>query len=284
MNNPGLSGAGVAIFSCSPDLLLDAGLHLGIATNNIAELAALFICFSALLNMFRRHTFARAIIFCDSKYAIAMVSSSKIPRVNGPLVNLVRHLHADALSRFMVELHWVKGHSIIGGNARVDALAKHFASPSPSVTFDVSLLPLFTTMLYPWPFGYPLSAVPVNCFVSSTLPFPKRALGSVFNTDCFSSVPASNKRCFSDVFDAQCTKGLTSFPAPVAFVSDLALVTKSKRIKPAAASVSKKRSFVVPAVPVKRSTRLAATSASLLRASPCGFYDTSESLDFKHAD
>lgn len=122
-------------------MLLDAGLHLGIATNNIAELVALHICFNVLINMHMRHPFSRAIVFCDSKYAIAMASSSKIPSVNGPLISLVRLLHAAALGRFIVELHWVKGHSVIGGNVRVDALAKHFASPSssPAIAFDAAL-------------------------------------------------------------------------------------------------------------------------------------------------
>ena len=38
MPNPGLSGAGVSIFVQDPDEVVDAGVSLGLSTNNAAEL------------------------------------------------------------------------------------------------------------------------------------------------------------------------------------------------------------------------------------------------------
>ncbi len=134
LSNPGPCGAGVSIFFCDSDQIVDAGASLGNGTNNIGELAAIFVCLSELLRLFELKHFSRAVIFCDSKYAMNCASSEAEPTSNRDLVLILRSTLIKARSLFLVDFCWVKGHAEIGGNIRVDQLSKFFASAVPTVS------------------------------------------------------------------------------------------------------------------------------------------------------
>ncbi len=63
LSNPGPCGAGVSIFLCGSDRIVDAGASLDNGTNNIGELAAIFICLSELLRLFELKHFSRFFFF-----------------------------------------------------------------------------------------------------------------------------------------------------------------------------------------------------------------------------
>ena len=96
--NPGPCGAAASLFFCKPDLVLDVGLSAGTGSNNIAELCGLFVCLSELIRVFHDRRFLKAIIFCDSRYALTLASSSKVPGSNKELVFSLRAVHSTALS------------------------------------------------------------------------------------------------------------------------------------------------------------------------------------------
>ena len=79
----GPSGAGVSICLQDPDEVLDAGVSIGLSSNNAAELVALLICFVELLRLADLRHFCTAFIFCDSSYAIHQATSSKLPIITG---------------------------------------------------------------------------------------------------------------------------------------------------------------------------------------------------------
>jgi ribonuclease HI/exonuclease III len=163
--NPGPCGAGASLFFCNPDVVCDAGLSLGLGTNNIAELAALYICLTELLKAHKSRLFSRAVVFSDSRYALRLATSGKKPSANINLVKLLRAVHTEACSAFKVELHWVKGHSHFGGNLRVDSISKHFASQAGHIATDpVQLLPNYVTLSRPWHLGFPLCTIPLHFF------------------------------------------------------------------------------------------------------------------------
>jgi ribonuclease HI len=157
--NPGPCGAAASLFFCNPDVLIDVGLSLGLGTNNIGELAALFVCFSELLKAHTTRLFSKAVIFCDSKYAIGLASSTKKPSSNFELVNLLRSVYRLASAAFHVSLHWVKGHSAVGGNHRVDCLSKFFASCEHKVSPGGPEQTLSTYAFHEtvWEFSFPLN-------------------------------------------------------------------------------------------------------------------------------
>ena len=172
--NPGPCGAAASIFFCNPDTVFDAGLSAGFGSNNFAELCALFICLSELIRIFRRRHFLKAIIFCDSRYALNLATSSKAPGSNKELVSSLRAVHSAALALFKIELNWVRGHASIGGNERVDLLSKRFAAKNSvkDPSFSLASLDRYVHILVPWAFGFPLSSVPPHLFSSHFLPFP----------------------------------------------------------------------------------------------------------------
>jgi ribonuclease HI len=149
--------------------LIDVGLSLGFGTNNIGELAALFICLSELLKVHAIRPFSNAVIFCDSKYAIGLTSSSKRSASNCELVDMLRSLYGLASAAFQITLHWVKGHSMVGGNLRVDLLSKFFASGDYKIDSSsaAKAVFLYATCKHSWKFGYPLCSVPLHFFKPS---------------------------------------------------------------------------------------------------------------------
>jgi ribonuclease HI len=166
--NPGPSGAGATIFLQKPDLVIDIELHTGISTNNCAELAALLGCLLVLTDRHHVTKFSKAIILCDSQYAIRQVTSAKKPITNTAFVNAGRKAMAKALAMFAVDIQWLKGHAQVGGNERADRLAKRAAQTNPGrCTFDdVPTLSAFSINLNPWPYGYPLNVLPSSCFLA----------------------------------------------------------------------------------------------------------------------
>ena len=153
--------------------------------------------------------FKLAVIFSDSQYALRFVASAKPAQTNKALVSCLRQAHTEACALFQVDFHWLRGHSCVGGNERVDLISKRFAKanvPDPSV-FKLADPPRFSTAVSEWRFGYPLYGVPVGSFTD--LPFfdPMPALqsfGQVVLPPTVSvvpsqAVPASPSRSWSPV-------------------------------------------------------------------------------------
>ena len=248
MPNPGPSGVGVSIFIQDPDEVLDAGVSLGLSTNNVAELVALLVCFFELIRLFERRPFAGAFVFCDSTYAIRQATCSKLSVLNRALIKLVRAALSKATAAFDVKLFWLRGHSIVGGNNRVDRLSKLFASlNAPNAAhFDLSFLSSYLSASHIWPFGFPLANVPFNSFISLPgFPWPHF------------SFPA-----FADAYVPKNTISVGTHGVR----SSVRL--KVLREKPVLHARPSKKPALSPAPPVQST-----------------FYDTqSEPLDFKHDD
>jgi ribonuclease HI len=164
--NPGPCGAATSLFIKKQGIVIDAGIALGRGTNNIGELAALFICLNELIRLFQNLKFVRAIIFCDSKYGMNSLVSSRSPKSNPALITLLRAKYKFAANLFSISLHWVKGHSVYGGNIRVDRLAKIFAPLNAPQGFvsDSHVITKYYANCSFWPFGFPLSNIPLDCF------------------------------------------------------------------------------------------------------------------------
>ena len=87
--------------------------------------------------------------------------SSKSVKLNSEIISLLRTCYKDASARFLVEFQWVRGHSLVGGNIRVDLLAKSKASAcrDSSADFDIARIDSYSVAPKFWPFGFPLSVV-----------------------------------------------------------------------------------------------------------------------------
>lgn len=168
MPNPGPSGSGVSIFLSNPDLIIDAGITTGINSNNVAELVALSICLTELTRVFPIYPFKRAVIFCDSQYAILMASTSKTPVSNKGIVAILRQTFSRALEHFPVNLLWLRAHAGVGGNERVDKLAKFFAKSNGAAPppFVLASPPTYCSSIMPWEPGFPLLGLPLSAFCS----------------------------------------------------------------------------------------------------------------------
>lgn len=111
--NPGPSGIGI---------LMEYGGHkreiskfIGTATNNIAELTAVY---TALLELKRRDVPIR--LYTDSNYAFGLLTAGWKAKKNIELINSIKQM----MSQFYdLEILKVKGHAGIGGNERADQLA-----------------------------------------------------------------------------------------------------------------------------------------------------------------
>ena len=111
-----------------PDLAIDCGASLGHGTNNSAELYALGICFTELRKLFLLHPhIKRAVIFSDSQLALKAAAAKSRPLTNSELTKRLRKAYAALLNtKRVVELYWIPGHCNVGGNERVDKIAKSF--------------------------------------------------------------------------------------------------------------------------------------------------------------
>ena len=170
LGNPGPSGAGVSIFLQNPGILIDAGASCGHNTNNYVELFALFVCFSELTLSFPRHPFSRVIVFSDSAFAIGVACSKKVAKTHRVLATATRAAFAKLAKLAPTQLHWVRGHASIGGNERVDHIAKHFAHLcAASLHSPSDGLPNYVTSRQPWDV-FPLVNLPGHVLLRD-LPF-----------------------------------------------------------------------------------------------------------------
>ncbi len=136
--NPGPSGAGACIFLFDPDLVIDLGSSLGLGTNNTAELYALGMLFVELSKLVvRSPDITIAHIFCDSKLALLAAVSKKPHITNGSITRAVRIAFNALPPSLKVELHWIRGHSGVGGNERVDKISKAYACALGNVSCAV---------------------------------------------------------------------------------------------------------------------------------------------------
>jgi hypothetical protein len=185
--------------------------------------------------------------------------SLRAPVTNRSIVLLLRSVFKKASSSFSIDLHWVRGHSSIGGNFRVDRIAKAFGKRSvvtPAFNFDsVS----FEHCLSDWSFGFPLSALPSHIFEISIPRFPWLSKPPLSSVASFAPVRTKRYR------DCSCAD--FSLTDSVPFNTKRSKVWSSK----------------FPLSPV---ASLAPVRSKRYRDRSCvDFYITdSEPLDFKHSE
>lgn len=112
-------GAGVVVYR-GGEAILEASRHLGLGTNNHAELSAIRVALAITDVPGLREL--ELVIRSDSEYAIGCVTRAEDPHraaKNAKLIGLVR----AAVRGRRVRIEWVKGHAGIAGNERADELA-----------------------------------------------------------------------------------------------------------------------------------------------------------------
>lgn len=113
------SGAGVVIYDGDAPIL-EASRHLGLGTNNHAELSAVRVALA--ITDAPEHRARPLIVRSDSEYTIGALTSRWEPRegaANARLIAIIR----KALRTRAVTFEHVKGHAGIEGNERADKLA-----------------------------------------------------------------------------------------------------------------------------------------------------------------
>ena len=111
--NPGPSGIGILLLYGSHEK--EISKHIGVATNNIAELEAIRV---ALLEL--KRTDLPVKIFTDSSYAYGVLTLGWKAKKNTELIKSIKKI----ISKFSkLKFHQVKGHVGIDGNERADYLA-----------------------------------------------------------------------------------------------------------------------------------------------------------------
>ncbi len=113
------SGAGVALFDGGV-LVAEASRHLGLGTNNHAEISAIRI--ALWMTTFEPFTGRPLLIRSDSEYAIHMCSRTGWIDDERPNGRLIRFVRAAMVGRAVAFEH-VKGHAGELGNERADFLA-----------------------------------------------------------------------------------------------------------------------------------------------------------------
>jgi ribonuclease HI len=167
--NPGPSGGAASIFF-QPETFVDCGCSLGHGSNNRAELYALGVCLMEVREICVRFPLLkRVLIFSDSKLALNAATSRKRPLANGDLVASVRKFYTALVASCFVGLHWIPGHAGVGGNERVDRIAKLFASNHPTHKYTPQRGFEFTSTQGSWPF-FPLCSAPLHLFTSKISP------------------------------------------------------------------------------------------------------------------
>jgi ribonuclease HI len=113
--NPGPAGLGV-VLSAPDGSQRELYEYLGEATNNVAELTAVWRAVQALPN-----ADAAAVIHTDSQYAIGVLSKGWKAKANQTLIASIR---ASLKGRPKVSFVYVRGHAGIPLNERADELAR----------------------------------------------------------------------------------------------------------------------------------------------------------------
>ena len=104
------------------------------------------------------------------------------PATNITLCKAVRQAFCELSRLIVVELHWIRGHSRIGGNERVDRISKAYANidnNSARHKFNGKLSAHITQT--DWPFGCDLAGLPANTFLMC-LPTPPPFLSPIMAT------------------------------------------------------------------------------------------------------
>ena len=117
----------------------------------------------------------KAYVFCDSKLAINAATAQK-PATNIALCTALKQVHMALSTVISVELHWIRGHSRVGGNERVDRISKRYASIDYNIgrfKFNGKFSAHISQSL--WPFGGSLVGLPEAYFLLR-LPSPPRFL------------------------------------------------------------------------------------------------------------
>jgi len=115
--NPGPSGIGVVLRFGSHEK--EISKHIGITTNNVAELSAIEAALKAI-----RTTEIPVRLYTDSQYCYGLLSLGWKPKQNEKLVAAVRRM----MKRFKdVRILKIEGHTGIDDNERADRLARKAA-------------------------------------------------------------------------------------------------------------------------------------------------------------
>ena len=133
MPNPGPAGAGVSFFLPSRGVVWDMGASIGFGSNNLAEMHALGIALSHVPLIANSYNIHNVYIFSDSKLALNSATSKNRTVSNPEVTESLRNLYRESSKIASLHLHWIRGHSAIGGNERVDRISKNFASASSSI-------------------------------------------------------------------------------------------------------------------------------------------------------
>lgn len=122
--NPGPAGSG-AVVRLPDGAVHERSLALGVATNNVGELAAIGLALD-VLDETGFPDDGRAEICTDSKYVFGLLELGWKAKSNAELVSTLR----DRLGDRNVRLHWVAGHVGVAENERADELANEGVAQS----------------------------------------------------------------------------------------------------------------------------------------------------------
>ena len=171
--NPGPSGAGISFFLPAQNLIIDLGASLGLGTNNAAEIHALGSALDFIPSIISTFNIKHFIIFSDSKLALNATCSKHLPLVNREATLLLRKIFREVSASCSLYMNWVRGHSAIGGNERVDRIAKVFGSTPPPPSTPGPYTFHYSQHYHSFSFFCPLVDLPAS-FFTRNLPVPPR--------------------------------------------------------------------------------------------------------------
>lgn len=123
INNPGLMGIGALVID--GDQRHELSEHIGMGTNNVAELTAIERGLALAFKM-RGGNSGSFIVHTDSRYAIGVLSQGWKAKANAALVARIRKKLPHKIG-----FVWVRGHSGVPENERCDHLATSAALGKP---------------------------------------------------------------------------------------------------------------------------------------------------------